>query len=255
LLSRLQAGDGVAGQIAAGRCAVCHSFGADEGTVVGPNLFGIVGAPVARTLGFDYSAALRAKSAEGAIWTFDALDAFLRDPQAAIPGNRMEFAGIPEDNIRANIVLFLRSLAVQPLPLIVTEAQIAPAPPPAPTPDPTALVFTVAQVEAGRSHYVRLGCDRCHGDNLMGVVDVREGEVGIPPALVAANFANRWFGRPVADLFDLLKGQKPIEAPGTLSDNIYVELIAFILATNGFAAGLTPLPTNRDALAELRIAQ
>lgn len=251
LLTRLAAADQTAGQIAAGRCLVCHSVGAGETAVVGPNLFEIVGALVGRAPGFDYSPALRALNAQGATWSFDLLDAFLRDPAAAIPGNRMEFPGLADDAIRANVILYLHSLSAAPVPLTVTAAREVPVVPF----DPTALFFTAAQVEAGADAYARHGCMPCHGANLMGDIDMREGGMGNPSPLVGANFVNRWAERSIADLFERLRSEKPIDAPGTLPDETYAALVAFILSNNGFTAGDVPLPNDVDALRILEFHQ
>jgi hypothetical protein len=95
----------------------------------------------------------------------------------------------------------------------------------------------------------------CHGANLMGDIDMREGGMGNPPPLVGANFVNRWVDRSIADLFERLRSEKPIDAPGTLPDETYVALVAFILSNNGFVAGDVPLPNNVDALRILEFHQ
>jgi cytochrome c len=85
-------------------CASCHSF--NEG---GPNLHAIVGAPHAHAEGFNYSAAMRAKSSEP--WTYEALNAFLLRPAGAIQGTRMAFAGINNTGQRADVIAYLRSIS------------------------------------------------------------------------------------------------------------------------------------------------
>jgi cytochrome c len=51
-----------------------------------------------------YSPALKGS---GATWDPAALDAWLTDPQAFIPGNHMPFRGIPDAQARADIIAFL----------------------------------------------------------------------------------------------------------------------------------------------------
>ncbi len=53
------------------QCQACHNFQEGQGPKVGPDLYGVVGRPVASVAGFNYSAALKAK---GGTWTFDALE-------------------------------------------------------------------------------------------------------------------------------------------------------------------------------------
>jgi cytochrome c len=116
------------GQTAAKKCAACHSFEKSGPNKVGPNLWGIVGHKVAAHAGFDYSAAMKAKGGE---WTFEALNTYLKNPRADVPGTKMAFAGIPRDSERADLINYLRTLADNPLPLPkVAEGQPA-SPPPA----------------------------------------------------------------------------------------------------------------------------
>jgi len=59
------------GQLLSLACAACHSFGAGEKTIVGPNLHGVFGRPAGAVEDFDYSHALRSS---GLVWTPHALD-------------------------------------------------------------------------------------------------------------------------------------------------------------------------------------
>jgi len=108
-------------------CQSCHTFGKGQPNNVGPNLYGVVGRPVASVAGFNYSAALKAK---GGTWTFDALNLWLAKPAADVPGTMMTFAGVSSEKQRADIIDYLNSNSDNPLPL-PTAAQAAPASPPA----------------------------------------------------------------------------------------------------------------------------
>jgi cytochrome c len=114
-------------------CLTCHNFAKGQGSKVGPDLYGVVGRPVASVEGFSYSAALKAK---GGTWTFDALNVWLKDPRADVPGTAMTFAGQPSEKQRADIIDFLNSNSDNPLPL-PQAAQAAPANPPAAAPATT----------------------------------------------------------------------------------------------------------------------
>lgn len=96
-------------------CASCHSFNEGGRNGVGPNLWGIVGAPHARVEGFNYSQANRALADKP--WDYEALNAFLLRPATAMPGTRMAFAGIGNTQQRADVIAFLRSLDANPKPL------------------------------------------------------------------------------------------------------------------------------------------
>ncbi len=102
-------------QIAQRACASCHNFAQGGPNGVGPNLYGIVGAPHARVAGFNYSAANRALADKP--WDYEALNAFIARPAAAMPGTRMAFAGINSAQQRADVIAWLRTLAPNPEPL------------------------------------------------------------------------------------------------------------------------------------------
>jgi cytochrome c len=50
-------------------------------------------------------------------WTFDELNEWLHNPAAYVPGTRMSFAGISNDQQRADVIDYLRSLSANPVPL------------------------------------------------------------------------------------------------------------------------------------------
>jgi cytochrome c len=95
-------------------CVVCHTFNEGGKAGLGPNIYGIVGAPHAHMQGYTYSPALKGK--EGP-WTYDALNEWLKKPSAYAPGTKMTFAGVADAKERADIIAYLRSLAATPQPL------------------------------------------------------------------------------------------------------------------------------------------
>jgi cytochrome c len=95
------------GERAFQRCYACHSVDPAEQGLTGPNLHGIVGRPAAADPDFRYSEAFRAVAQEGLVWTEEALDAFLADPQAAVPDNDMEFFGLRDAGDRRDLIAYL----------------------------------------------------------------------------------------------------------------------------------------------------
>ncbi|WP_250520207.1 MULTISPECIES: c-type cytochrome [unclassified Caballeronia] len=89
-------------------CAVCHTFGKGEPNGQGPNLFSIVGKPMASEPGFKYSAGMKA-AASGKVWDDKLLDAWLTDTQAVAPGNAMTYFEGDEAR-RQKIIAYLRTL-------------------------------------------------------------------------------------------------------------------------------------------------
>ncbi|WP_149541337.1 c-type cytochrome [Siccirubricoccus phaeus] len=100
--------------IAQRQCGSCHTFNQGGRSGVGPNLYGIVGAPHGHAEGFNYSAAIKGKQGP---WNYEELNAWLHRPSAYAPGTRMAFAGISNTQQRADVIAYLRSLAANPAPL------------------------------------------------------------------------------------------------------------------------------------------
>jgi len=112
------------GQAVAKQCQACHTFEKGGPNRVGPNLWGIVGEPRGQGRGFNFSAAMKAK---GGNWTFEELDKFLTNPRGYISGTAMTFAGISNDQQRADVIDYLHTLSDNPEPLPKPEAAAAPA--------------------------------------------------------------------------------------------------------------------------------
>jgi len=90
-------------------CAACHAPGVAP--QLGPDLRGVLGRPAASVSGFRYSRALRRS---GLTWDESALDRFVADPQALVPGNTMPYAGEPDPAARTALVAYLKTLRPAP---------------------------------------------------------------------------------------------------------------------------------------------
>ncbi|MGH8185841.1 MAG: c-type cytochrome [Steroidobacteraceae bacterium] len=91
------------------RCSGCHRVNDAMTHRIGPDLFQFLERKVASAPGFDaYSPALKQA---GGNWDKARLDAFLRDPQSAVPGTSMAFPGIADDGERAQMVDYIMSVS------------------------------------------------------------------------------------------------------------------------------------------------
>ena len=106
------------------KCAACHSEEKGGPIKIGPPLWGVVGRDMASIEGFDYSDALRSKEGQ---WTFENLYEFIHSPREWAPGTKMAFAGIKSPEARADLLVFLRTLADEPVPLPEAPAEAAAA--------------------------------------------------------------------------------------------------------------------------------
>jgi cytochrome c len=113
---RLASADPARGERAIAACKACHAFEKGGANKVGPPLWDIYERPKAAMPGFGYSAASKAKASE--TWAAAALDAFLKNPKAYLPGTSMAYGGMPRAEQRADVVAYLNSLsdAKKPLP-------------------------------------------------------------------------------------------------------------------------------------------
>jgi cytochrome c len=88
-------------------CAACHTFDNDT-EELGPGLQGLFGRQAGALENYYYSSVL---SDSGIVWNADTLDAFIADPQAAIPANRMPYSGLPDAQDRADLIEYLMEMS------------------------------------------------------------------------------------------------------------------------------------------------
>jgi cytochrome c len=98
-------GDAQEGAKAFRACAACHSL-APGRQMTGPSLAGIWQRKAGTVAGFTrYSEALKSAPVT---WDAKSLDAWLADPRAFIPNNRMKFPGIRDAKARADLIANLQ---------------------------------------------------------------------------------------------------------------------------------------------------
>ena len=103
------------GQQVFNKCMACHNAEKGGANQLGPNLWDVVGEPIAQGKGgFAFSDALKKV---GGTWNFDNLSKWLDSPKAFAPGTKMTFAGLSNPQDRADVIEFLNQHSDSPKPL------------------------------------------------------------------------------------------------------------------------------------------
>jgi S-disulfanyl-L-cysteine oxidoreductase SoxD len=99
-------------------------------------------------------------------------------------------------------------------------------------------VYSDEQAGRGRATY-DTKCASCHDGGTMG------------PELWGDAFLASWDSKPVNEFFSRIKTTMPEDAPGSLSEKEILDVIAYVIKTNGFPAGEKSLQSER-ALAAIK---
>ena len=107
--------------------------------------------------------------------------------------------------------------------------------------------FTADQAERGKAGFDGV-CQRCHGAAL-------NGSEGNGPPLKGGTFLAHWDKDTLGSLWVKIRDTMPLGTPGTLTDEVKLQILAYILRQNGFPAGSSELPGDVNALEEIGIQQ
>lgn len=102
--------------------------------------------------------------------------------------------------------------------------------------------YTVAQAEAGQEAYIE-HCAACHGTDLRGV--------GPFAPIIGATFMDRWGEQSAAALYSYIHATMPDGAGGSLAEEAYADIFAYLLRRYGHEEGEEPLPADRELLEDL----
>jgi len=106
-MSALAAGDAEAGsKIFPRLCGGCHQVGESARPGFGPQLNGIIGRPAGTSANYVYSDAMKNS---GITWNRETLTAYLKDPKGVVPGTRMIFWGLSDEEKIDNLLAYLQS--------------------------------------------------------------------------------------------------------------------------------------------------
>ena len=104
-------------------------------------------------------------------------------------------------------------------------------------------IYTAAQAEQGQAVYDEQ-CVSCHGPVTAFVPEMA--------ALLADHtFRNRWRGRSLGEMFELIRDTMPQDAPGSLSPQQSAELVAYILSGNRLPTGDLALTDDVERLGQI----
>jgi ankyrin repeat protein len=103
-------------------------------------------------------------------------------------------------------------------------------------------VFTAAQAERGQAIY-RRACAACHLETLLGD--------SVSPPLTGPSFMNRYAGSTLHDMVSAIRASMPQNAPDSLGDQAYVDLVGYLLSANGSPPGSRDLPIDVNELGRI----
>jgi S-disulfanyl-L-cysteine oxidoreductase SoxD len=103
-------------------------------------------------------------------------------------------------------------------------------------------VYSAEQAARGQQLY-KEQCGYCHRDDLTG-----GGSEAGAPALKGPIFTIRWRDQPLADMFVTIGTTMPQDKPDTLTPQIVIDIVSFLLKSNGMPAGSSELPPDLERL-------
>ena len=104
-ISGAQAQDAAAGEKIFGVCKACHQIGETAKNSVGPVLNGVIGRAAGTYPGYSYSAA---NKNSGITWDEATFREYIKDPRAKIPGTKMIYAGLRDEQKVNDLLAYLK---------------------------------------------------------------------------------------------------------------------------------------------------
>ncbi len=111
-------------------------------------------------------------------------------------------------------------------------------------------VFSEPQATRGQEVYEG-ACGLCHGRRLNGAPD--DPDMRSTPPLARARFLRIWDGRSLATLFEYTRATMPENNPSSLTEQEYVDVMAYMLSVGGMPAGGDELQLDPRSLARVVI--
>ena len=106
--------DVAAGKTSFNKCMACHAIGEGAKNKVGPELNGIDGRKSGTAPDYSYS---DANKNSGITWNEALFKEYIKDPKAKIPGTKMIFAGIKDEQKIKDLIAYLHTFDKAPVKL------------------------------------------------------------------------------------------------------------------------------------------
>ncbi len=100
-----QAQDAEAGKKVFAACRACHQIGEKAKNGVGPELNGLIGRHSGSVEGYKYSPA---NKDSGIVWDEETFREYIKNPKAVIPGTKMIYAGLKDEQKISDLIAFLK---------------------------------------------------------------------------------------------------------------------------------------------------
>jgi cytochrome c len=104
IAGQAQAQDVAAGERSWNKCRACHQIGETARNGVGPIMNGLFGRKSGTIEGYNYT---EANKNSGITWDAATFAEYIKNPRARIPGTKMAFAGIPNEQEIKDLTAFL----------------------------------------------------------------------------------------------------------------------------------------------------
>ncbi len=108
--SHAQAQDAAAGEKVFAQCRACHQVGENAKNAVGPVLNGLFGRKAGTVEGYNYSPA---NKDSGITWDEAVFREYIQNPRAKIPGTKMVYAGLKDEQRISDLIAYLKQFNAQ----------------------------------------------------------------------------------------------------------------------------------------------
>jgi len=107
-------------------------------------------------------------------------------------------------------------------------------------------VYTKAQAARGKTEYEK-HCTNCH------IADLNGSTRG--PALKGERFMSAWQNGSVSNLFRKMRDSMPYNYPDTVPEEVKLDILTYLLQSNGFPDGAAELKLDTNELDDIQIVQ